>query len=57
MNAVERQMVLALHHSGVPSSHIARRLSLPRREVNHVIKEGAMPPKGSGRAPCGEVRR
>jgi plasmid maintenance system antidote protein VapI len=35
-----RERVLRLHASGVPSSHIARRLGLPRREVNEIIRGG-----------------
>ena len=34
-----KSRILALHRAGVPSSHIARRLGITRREVNHVLKE------------------
>lgn len=34
-----RERVLALHRAGVPSSHIARRLGIPRREVNRILRE------------------
>jgi DNA-binding transcriptional regulator LsrR (DeoR family) len=34
-----RAKVIQLHKSGVPSSHIARKLGIPRREVNRVLKE------------------
>lgn len=37
MTVAER--VLALHRAGVPSSHIARRLGIARREVNRIIRE------------------
>lgn len=30
--------VVRLHDSGVPSSHIARRTGLPRREVNAILR-------------------
>lgn len=41
MTDTQRLRILRLHRSGVPSSHIARRLGVPRREVNRVIKEVA----------------
>lgn len=41
MTDTQRLRILRLHESGVPSSHIARRLRVPRREVNRVIKEVA----------------
>lgn len=31
--------ILQLHKSGVPSSHIARRIGCTRRTVNRVIRE------------------
>lgn len=34
-----RLRIIRLHASGVPSSHIARRLGVPRRVVNKVIRE------------------
>jgi transcriptional regulator len=34
-----RLRILRLHASGVPSSHIARRLRVPRRVVNKVIRK------------------
>jgi exodeoxyribonuclease VII large subunit len=37
----KRLRILQLHRSGVPCSHIARRLGVPRREVNQAIKEAA----------------
>lgn len=40
MDNETRARILRLHVSGVPSSHIARRLGVPRRVVNKVIKEG-----------------
>ena len=40
MTDTQRQRILRLHKSGVPSSHIARRLGVPRREVNKTIREG-----------------
>lgn len=40
MDDETRARILRLHASGVPSSHIARRLGVPRREVNKVIREG-----------------
>ncbi len=39
MTETQRLRILQLHKSGVPCSHIARRLGTPRREVNRVIKE------------------
>ena len=33
-----RQLILALHRNGVPSSQIAKRLGVERREVNRVIR-------------------
>lgn len=33
-----REYILMLHRSGVPSSHIARRLHIPRNLVNYIIK-------------------
>jgi IS30 family transposase len=41
MTDAQRLRILQLHKSGVPSSHIARRLGVPRREVNQAIKEVA----------------
>ena len=41
MTDTQRLRILRLHESGVPSSHIARRLGVPRREVNQAIKEAA----------------
>lgn len=41
MTESQRLRILQLHRRGVPSSHIARRLGVPRREVNRVIKEVA----------------
>jgi IS30 family transposase len=41
MTDTQRLRILRLHRSGVPSSHIARRLGVPRREVNQTIKEAA----------------
>lgn len=35
----DRARIVRLHKSGVPSSHIARRLGMERREVNRVIRE------------------
>lgn len=39
MTETQRLRILRLHRSGVPSSHIARRLGVSRREVNKVIRE------------------
>ena len=39
MDDETRARILRLHASGVPSSHIARRLGVPRRVVNKVIRE------------------
>jgi IS30 family transposase len=39
MTETQRLRILRLHKSGVPCSHIARRLGVPRREVNRVIRE------------------
>jgi len=36
-----RARILRLHASGVPSSHIARRLGVPRRVVNKVLRDAA----------------
>jgi hypothetical protein len=33
-----KERVIVLHNSGVPSSHIARRLGIPRNLVNYIIK-------------------
>lgn len=33
-----RERIVRLHKSGVPSSHIARRLGVARREVNRAIR-------------------
>ena len=33
-----REYILRLHNSGVPSSHIARRLHIPRNLVNYILK-------------------
>ena len=33
-----KERVIVLHNSGVPSSHIARRLHIPRNLVNYIIK-------------------
>lgn len=41
MTETQRLRILQLHRSGVPASHIARRLGVPRREVNQAIKEAA----------------
>jgi IS30 family transposase len=40
MTETQRLRILQLHRSGVPCSHIARRLGVPRREVNRAIREG-----------------
>lgn len=40
MTESQRLRILQLHKSGVPASHIARRLGVPRREVNRAIREG-----------------
>jgi len=34
-----RARIVRLHNIGVPSSHIARRLGVSRRDVNRVIRE------------------
>lgn len=39
MDDETRARILRLHASGVPSSHIARRLGVPRRVVNKVLRE------------------
>ena len=36
-----RARIVRLHNSGVPSSHIARRLGVSRREVNRAIRKQA----------------
>ena len=36
-----RARIVRLHNSGVPSSHIARRLGVSRREVNRAIRKEA----------------
>jgi transposase-like protein len=33
-----KERVIVLYNSGVPSSHIARRLHIPRNLVNYIIK-------------------
>ena len=38
MDSYTRARILRLHKSGVPSSEIARRLNIPRREVNKILK-------------------
>ena len=35
---VMERAIIAMWRSGVPSSHIARRLNVPRREVNRIIR-------------------
>jgi len=42
MSEAQREMVLKLHRSGVPSSHIARRVRVTRREVNDAIRESVL---------------
>lgn len=39
MDNKQEERVLRWHRKGIPSSHIARRLGLERREVNHTIKK------------------
>jgi predicted regulator of amino acid metabolism with ACT domain len=39
MTDAQRLRVLRLHRSGVPASHIARRMGVPRRVVNKVLRE------------------
>ena len=39
MDEPTRARIVRLHNSGVPSSHIARRLGVHRRDVNRVIRE------------------
>ena len=39
MDETTRARIVRLHRSGVPSSHIARRIGCDRREVNRVIRE------------------
>ena len=41
MDETTRARIVRLHNSGVPSSHIARRLGVARREVNRVIRKQA----------------
>ena len=36
-----RARIVRLHNSGVPSSHIARRLGVSRRDVNRAIRKEA----------------
>jgi IS30 family transposase len=36
-----RARIVRLHNSGVPSSHIARRLGVARRDVNRAIRKQA----------------
>lgn len=42
MSEAQREMVIRLHRSGVPSSQIARRVRVTRREVNEVIRESVL---------------
>lgn len=39
MDDKQRARIVRLHESGVPSSHITRRLGVARREVNRAIRE------------------
>lgn len=39
MDETTRDRIVRLHKSGVPSSHIARRLGVRRRDVNRAIRE------------------
>lgn len=41
MDDKQRARIVRLHNSGVPSSHIARRLGVSRREVNRAIRKQA----------------
>ena len=39
MDEPTRARIVRLHNSGVPSSHIARRLGVSRHDVNCVIRK------------------
>ena len=39
MDETTRVRIVRLHNSGVPSSHIARRLGVARRDVNRAIRK------------------
>lgn len=39
MDEHTRARIVRLHNSGMPSSHIARRLGVARRDVNRAIRE------------------
>jgi IS30 family transposase len=41
MDEPTRARIVRLHNSGVPSSHIARRLGVQRRDVNRAIRKQA----------------
>ena len=41
MDETTRARIVRLRRSGVPSSHIARRLGVARRDVNRAIREEA----------------
>ena len=41
MDETTRARIVRLHNSGVPSSHIARRLGVSRRDMNRAIRKQA----------------